>query len=58
MISCDCNLQRTFLNIPKQQYYKGNYMKAREDFTSIDWAKLNSMDVQDSYDFICNEIKT
>ena len=33
-------------------------MKAREDFTSIDWAKLNSMEVQDSFDFICNEIKT
>ena len=58
MISCDCNLQRTFLNVPKRQYYKGNYMKAREDFTSTDRAKLNSMDVQDSFDFICNEIKT
>ena len=33
-------------------------MEDREDFTSVDWSKLNSMEVQDSFDVICNEIKT
>ena len=58
MIKCDCSLQRTNINVSKRQYYKGNYTKAREDFMLVDWSKLDSLEVQDSFDFICEEIKT
>ena len=58
MIKCDCSLQRTNINVSKRQYYKGNYPKAREDFMLVDWSTLDSLEVQDSFDFICDEIKT
>ena len=58
MIKCDCSLQRTNINVSKRQYYKGNYTKAREDFMLVDWSKLDSLEVQDSFYFICEEIKT
>ena len=44
--------------VSKRQYYKWNYTKAREDFMLVDWSKLDSLEVQDSFDFICEEIKT
>lgn len=57
-MNCDCKLQRTDSNTSKRQFYKGNYTKAREDFMLVGWSKLYSMDVQESFDFICEEIKT
>ena len=58
MIDCDCFLQRTNSDVTKRQYYKGNYAQAREDFMLVDWSKLDIMGVQDSFDFVCAEIKT
>lgn len=55
---CDCNIEKISLITEKRQFYKGDYNKAREDFSMVDWSRMNSMDVQESFDFICGEVKT
>ena len=40
----------------KRNFYRGNYDSMREDLQNVDWGCIDSMNVEDSWNFFINKI--
>lgn len=51
-----CSIAKTASSINKRQFYKGNYVKAREELSQVQWNMAGTRTVQDNFSFIKQEI--
>ena len=58
LITLSCSPESNFFELAKRNYHKGNYDMIRADLSSIDWKQLESLSVNDGYNFIVSEINS
>lgn len=40
----------------QRNYYRGNYIAAREELSQVSWTEMDGMDVHDNWDFFLNKL--
>ena len=58
MAELNCNVIMKDSETVKRNFYKGNYDNMREELSSVNWETMNSMNVEDSWNFFLSKIKT
>ena len=51
-----CNLKNVERKTVKRNYNKGDYSGARDYLSSVNWSEMNSMNVQESWDFFIGHV--
>ena len=56
MVELLCSPTKIESNTIKRNFYRGNYIAIREDLGSVNWAEMNSLNVQERWDLFMEKI--
>ena len=57
MAEINCNVIMRDSETVKRNFYKGNNDDMREELSSVNWESMNSMNVEDSWNFFLSKLK-